>query len=98
MSDERPFYDPDHQPPATRQPVASELLLEFHVPETHTFYRVELRTHGKNIVEAQFLDPIDVRIARTFHQYMDLTRTPREMAIACATEERTAIESDHAND
>src|SRR5207245_10715212 len=69
---------------------AGELLFEFHVAATHTFWRVELRTHGKDIVEAQFLDPVDVRMARTFHQYMDLTRTPREMAIGWAEEERKA--------
>jgi len=35
-------------------------------------------------------------MARTFHQYMDLTRTPREMAIGWAEEERKAIEKgDH---
>jgi len=79
---------------ARRRP--GELLFEFHVAATHTFYRVELRTHGKGIVEAQFLDPVDVRMARTFHQYMDLTRTPREMAIGWAEEERKAIEKgDH---
>jgi len=43
-------------------------------------------------VEAQFLDPVDVRIARTFRQDMDPTRTPRTMAIAWAEEERKAIE------
>jgi hypothetical protein len=38
------------------------------------------------------LDPVDVRIARTFRQDMDATRTPRTMAIAWAEEERKAIE------
>jgi len=28
-------------------------------------------------VEAQFLDPVDIRIARTFRQDLDPTRTPR---------------------
>jgi len=37
--------------------------------------------HGAYGVEAQFLDPVDVRIARTFHQRLDFTRTPREVAI-----------------
>jgi hypothetical protein len=91
MSDDRPFYDPDHRPAPTRQAQPGELLFEFHVAETHTFYRVELRTHGKDIVEAQFLDPVDVRMARTFHQYMDPTRTPREMAITWAEEELKAM-------
>jgi hypothetical protein len=92
MADED-WYKPD-RPPAPRQVQPGELLFQAHVPATHTFYRVELRTHGKDIVEAQFLDPVDVRKARTFHQYMDLTRTPREMAIAWADEERKAIQAD----
>jgi hypothetical protein len=66
LSDERPFYD-SHQPPvAPRQAQAAELLFEFHVPATHTFWRVELRDHDEYGVEAQFLDPVDIRIARTF--------------------------------
>jgi hypothetical protein len=44
-------------------------------------------------VEAQFLDPVDPRICRTFRPGLDPTRTPREMAIAWAIEERKAIES-----
>ena len=47
------------------QPTPGELLFEFHVERTHTFYRVELRDHGEFGVEAQFLDPAEVRIART---------------------------------
>jgi hypothetical protein len=53
---------------------------------------VELRDHGVYGVEMQFLDPVDARIARTFRQGMDLTRTPREMAIAWAIEERKDLE------
>ena len=79
-------------PPPPRQPEPGELLFEFHVKRTHTFYRVELRDHGTYGVEAQFLDPVDPVIARTFRQDMDLTRTPREMAIAWAVEERKALE------
>src|SRR5438552_18348675 len=86
------WYKPHRPSTPLRQPQLGELLFEFHVPATHTFYRCELRTHGTDIVEAQFLDPVDVRIARMFHQYMDLTRTPREMAIAWAEEERKALE------
>jgi hypothetical protein len=41
----------------------------------HRFYRVELRDHGPYGVEAQFLDPVEVRIARTFSPHLDLTRT-----------------------
>jgi hypothetical protein len=74
------------------KPSRAELLFEFHVPATHTFWRVELRDHGPYGVEAQFLDPVEIRIARTFRQDLDPTRTPRQMAIAWAEEERKAIE------
>jgi hypothetical protein len=57
-----------------RQPQPGELLFEFHVERTHTFYRVELRDRGAYGVEAQFLDPIDVCTARLFPS--------RELAIA----------------
>ena len=70
-----------------------ELLFEFYDEWTHTFYRVELRDHGPVYgVEAQFLDPVDPRICRIFRPGLDPTRTPREMAIAWAEEERKAIE------
>ena len=83
---------PNLPPRPPRQPTPGELLFEFHVAATHTFYRVELRDHGPYGVEAQFLGPVDVMIARTFNQSMDPTRTPRELAIAWAEEERKAIE------
>ena len=88
------WYKPDRATPPLRRAQPGELLFEFHVPLTHTFYRVELRTHSDDVVEAQFLDPVDVRMARTFHQYMDLTRTAREMAIGWAVEERKTIDAD----
>jgi hypothetical protein len=69
-----------------------ELLFEFHVERTHTFFRVELRDHGVYGVEAQSFDPIDPTICRTFHQRLDPNQTPREMAIAWAVEERKVIE------
>src|SRR5258708_32585656 len=98
MADDEDWCKPNRPPRPPRQPTPGELLFEFHVAATHTFYRVELRDHAAYGVEAQFLDPVDIRIARTFRQDMDPTRTPRAMAIAWATEERKAIESDHAND
>jgi hypothetical protein len=91
MADED-WYKPDRPPAPPRQAQPGELLFEFHVAATHTFYRVELRDHGQYGVEAQILDPVDVRIARTFHQRLDPTRTPREMAIAWAEEGRKAVE------
>ena len=47
---------------------------------------------ANGVSEAQFLDPIDPTIARTFHPRLDPTRTPREMAIAWAVEERKWME------
>ena len=93
MTDARDDLLSTARPPAPRVPKAGELLCEFHVASTHTFWRVELRDHGQWGVEAQFLDPVDVRIARTFRQDMNPTTTPREMAIAWAGEERKAIEA-----
>jgi hypothetical protein len=82
MRDEH--YSPFGPMPPVRVAQPGELLFEFHVPSMHTFYRVELRDHGEYGVEAQFLDPVDLRMSRTFHQRLDPTRTPREMAIAWA--------------
>lgn len=92
MSDDKPFYAPDLKPAAPRLPQPGELLFEFHVERTHRFYRVELRDHRVYGVEAQFLDPIDLVISRTFRADLDPTRTPRQMAIAWAEEERKALE------
>jgi len=94
MSDDEKFwFSPNAPKQRPRQSQPGELLFEFHVERTHTFWRVELRDHGPTYgVEAKVLDPIEIRIARTFWQDMDPTRTPREMAIAWATEERRVIE------
>jgi hypothetical protein len=92
-NDEKFWFSPGHREKlAPRQLQPGELLFEFCVERTKKLYRVELRDHGEFGVEAQFLDPVDIRIARTFHQYMDLTRSPRAMAIQWAEEERKAIE------
>ncbi len=71
------WFSPNCPPTAARQPTPGELVMEFHVPATHTFWRVELRDHGRYGIEAQFLDPTEVRWARTFPAYLDPTRTPR---------------------
>ncbi len=75
---------------STRTP--SEVLFEFRVERTRRFWRCELRDHGRDGVEAQFRDPIHLRITRTFYREMDPTRTPRQVAIAWAIEERHVIE------
>jgi hypothetical protein len=82
----------NQQPDPPRRARPGELLFEFHVARTHRFYRVELRDHGAYGVEAQFLDPVDPIICRTFHPRLDPTRTPREMAIMWAVEERKVLE------
>jgi hypothetical protein len=83
--DALPFYAQNRPPGPLRQSKPGEQLLEFHVERTHTFYRCELRDHGECGVEAQFFDPVDLRVAHTF--------PTREFPIARAQEERKAIEN-----
>jgi hypothetical protein len=97
MSDDQPFYAPAYRPPPARKRRVGELLFEFYVESTKKFYRCELFDHGEWGVEPQFLDPIDPTIARLFHPQLDPTRTPREMAIAWAIEERKAIENGYTD-
>jgi len=91
--DKVPFYAP-HQPPRPpRQPRSGELLFQFYRELDHSRWRCELRDHGEPYgVEAQFLKNEEFITSRTFHPRLDLTRTPRQMAIAWAEEERKAIE------
>jgi len=90
MSDREPFYALGKKPPALRVAKAGELLFTFAVgPDT---IRCELRDHGEYGIEAQFLDPVDVVIARTFRQDLDVARTPRAMVNAWAGQERKAFE------
>jgi hypothetical protein len=84
MADD-PFYTPNRPPAPPRQPKPGELLFEFHVERTLTFWRVELRDHGAYDVEAQFFDPVDLRLGHTF--------PTRALAVAWAEEERKAIEA-----
>jgi hypothetical protein len=91
MSSDRPFYAPDHRR-APRQPRPGEVLFEFCRERDHVRFRCELRDHGDYGVEAQFLWNEELFMARTFAPWLDPTRTPREMAIAWAQEERRAIE------
>jgi hypothetical protein len=78
-------------PKPARQPQPGELLCELHIPAMQTVWRVVLRGHGAYGVEAQLLEPVELRRARTFRRDMDPTRTPRPMAIAWATEDRKAM-------
>jgi hypothetical protein len=93
------FFRPNRPPTPPRQAHGGEFLFEFHVERTHTFYRAELRDHGPVYAgEAQFFDPIDLRMSRRFRSADDPTgtRTPRELAIAWAIAERKAIEEGEA--
>lgn len=79
-------------PAVPRVPTVGALLFEF--LRGYDRVRCELRDHGPFGVEAQFLINEELFICRTFHQRLDLTRTPREMAIAWADEERKDIAGD----
>lgn len=75
--------------PASFVPRIGELLFAF--LQGHTRIHCELRDHGQYGVEAMFLHSEEFMVGRTFHQRPDQTRTPREMAIAWAEEERKAM-------
>jgi len=90
MTDDVPFYAPHHRPPAPRQPKRGALLFEFLV--NHTRVRCELVDHGEHGVEAQFWKNEEFAFSRRFDQRLDPARTPRELAIAWAEQERKALE------
>jgi hypothetical protein len=96
MVDDEPFYSPNLKQPAPRQPEPGELLFEFYVERTHTRWTCELRTHafgGETVsVEACFLQNEEFFASRNFPAHLNPMRSPREMAIAWAHEERKAIE------
>ena len=70
---ERSWYQPNSPKAPPRQPAPGELLNEFHVERTHTFWRVELRDHGQYGVEALNSSTRYLRMARTFRADMDQT-------------------------
>ena len=91
MSDElslraRPFEAP------ARQSQPGELLFEFLRERDHSRWLCELRDVGEYGIVAQFYQNEQIIIGRRFERRMDPTRTPREMAVAWAEEERKAIE------
>ncbi len=78
------------QPP-TREAQPGELLFEFQ--HGHDRMRCELRDHGAIYgVEAQFFRNGEFSFSRRFDPRLDPGRPPREMAIAWAEGERTALE------
>ena len=91
MADDRPFYAPDRLPPVPRQSRRGELLFEFLAG--HHRIRCELLDHGDLGIEVQFWRNKEFEWSRRFDPRLDPTRTPRDLAIAWAHEERTAIEA-----
>jgi hypothetical protein len=78
-------------PAPSRQPQHGERLLEFLHGDKR--YLCELRDYGEPYgVEAQFWKNDEFLYSRRFDAQLDRTRTPRELAIAWAEDERTAIE------
>jgi hypothetical protein len=89
------WYKPRRPPAALRQPNPGELLFEFYRERDHSRWLCELRDHGEPYgVEAQFFQNEELLVSRRFWRQMDPTRTPREMAIAWAEQERATIEAD----
>ena len=89
MSDP-PFYVPNQPPQPRRVPRHGEPLFEF--LHGHDRYLCELRDHGEVYgVAAQFWKNEECFYSRRFDVRLDRTRTPRELAIAWAEEERRGI-------
>jgi hypothetical protein len=94
-SDEKPFYPPGHAARTFKDREASpgELLFEF-VTAGHVRWRCcELRDLGDWGIDLQWFRDEEFSRSQRFDRSMDATRTPRELAIAWAEEERKAIES-----
>lgn len=79
-------------PPKPTTATPGELLFQF--TRGNQTIRCELRDHGPVFgVEAQFLHDGFPLQCRTFNPRLNPDRTPREMAIAWAEEERKALEA-----
>ena len=89
------WYKPHRPPTPARQPKPGELLFEFYRDRDHSRWLCELRDDGDEYgVMAQFYQNEELITGRWFWRQMDPTRTPRELAIAWATEERKHIEAE----
>ena len=85
------FNTPNRPPAPPPESTPGELLFEF--LHRHDRYRCELRDHGEPYgVEAQILKNGKFFYGRRFDARMHFTRTPRELAIAWAEEERKAMQ------
>jgi hypothetical protein len=81
----------NHVKAAPRQPQPGERLFEFLLG--HDRILCELRDHGPYGIEAQFFRNEEFRYSRRFDPGLDPTRTPRELAVHWAEEERRALEA-----
>ena len=86
------WYKPNPPKAPPRQPKRGEVLFEFLVG--HARVRCELVDQGPYGVEAQFWRNEEFDHSRRFDPRLDSTRTPRELAIAWADEERKALEAE----
>jgi hypothetical protein len=85
-------YTPNRPPASSRQPKPDEFLFEFLYG--HDRILCELGDDGEvGGVEAQFFRNEVIEVGRRFFPHMSATRTPREMAIARAEQERIAIQA-----
>jgi hypothetical protein len=93
MADDVSFYAPNQPPTLPPQSRSGELLFEFYRERDHGRWRCEPRDHGETYgVEAQFWQNEEFVLGWRFDRRMDPTRTPRELAVPWAEEERKAIE------
>jgi hypothetical protein len=86
--------------PITNRPCASgspASCCSSFIERAITRFYCELRDHGRYGIEAQFFDGVDFLRSRRFDPSLDPMRSPREMAIAWALEERQAIEKGGAS-
>jgi hypothetical protein len=89
------WYKPHRPAQPARHPKPGELLFEFYLERDHSRWLYELRDDGEEYgVMAQFSQNEEFVTGRRFDRGMDPTRTPREMAVQWAEEERKHIEAE----
>lgn len=88
MADE-PFYLPNRPPQPPRPPKAGERLFEF--LRGHDRILCELYDLGDYGIDVRFSMNEEFWYSRRFDPRLDPSRTPRELAVQWAMEERKAI-------
>jgi hypothetical protein len=82
------FYLPNRPPQPTRQPKSGERLFEF--PRGHDRILCEPYDLGDYGLDVRFSMNEEFWYSRRFDPRLDATRTPRELTLQWATEERKA--------